>query len=92
MDKIKKNDLAIVVKYPCCQKDLGHILRVDDVTVVPLRHKLMVPCEWCNKPLGPLRVVVSEGERCWPEEWLKKIPPIAETDEIHIQEEEKING
>lgn len=88
MDKpISVGDLVTVVRWPCCNGDLGYTFRVAAVETLGAQGW----CSHCGDQSGchqgmPLKAVDHNG--CiYPMPWLKRIPPLDELDDVKHDEE-----
>lgn len=76
---LKPNDLAVVIKWPCCGEYLGRIIEVKRLFYVRPERNFKAPCMHCRQKMGPLTWVVFVDEfRGFPREWLKKLPPLSD--------------
>ncbi|MCR4300666.1 MAG: hypothetical protein NUV51_03575 [Sulfuricaulis sp.] len=88
MSEIKEGDLVQVVRWPCCGVGLGGVFRVVEILSPNAGHcKCGAPQPFEAHPVG-----AGIPSKRWgaPISWLKRIPPLAELDDVQTKEEIEI--
>lgn len=83
-EPIKKGDLVMVVRWPCCGVVLGRIGVVRSFGVFDLSD-----CAHCGKETGVkgVRFARIEGrDSLWPLPWVKRIPPYNQLEHFRTEE------
>jgi hypothetical protein len=90
VSEIKVGDLVAVIRYPCCGAYLGVIMQVTRLTHTFEDYQ----CEKCRHwhGLNHIDSAIDDNKvrgtgRHFPLAWLRKIPPLAELNEVERKEE-----
>lgn len=67
--------------HSCCPRYLGRIFRVGAVETHSFR------CAHCKPPAADRLVVYTPNVAAAPVEWVKRIPPMEELDDVKLDEE-----
>lgn len=84
---IQVGDLVVVVKWPCCGRNLGRIARVSNIDY--RRNMECAGCKASNFPMpnADFQSSVQDGLICAPVEWLRRIDPLREPERELIEAE-----
>lgn len=85
-EPIKDGDMVVVVRWPCCAGDIGYVFRVAEI----ITRTDVAICSFCRSRKGNTGMPIkarSESGALFPLQWLKRIPPLSELDDIKKDEE-----